>query len=246
MVKAGSFYRIPLSDAIFEAKKYLQIEDTSDDDFLEILAWNAVRFIMPLSNVVSQVKELEVCNGEVELPKNVLRFLWLRICEEKQESEHEQLSPTIPQIRPRFFYYADIQFMNECGCDSDESRVGSYLGVFKVNGNKLVFNKRGSVFFNKVQVAFVGYQVDEAGVFTVTDEVKQAVVYRICSEYSTVHSNKYDNYQKQKWAAQAVSLTNKVKGDDFYEAFRNNIDQIQGISKNWNYPMMVSRQRSRY
>jgi hypothetical protein len=237
-VKAGTYYRVPLEDAIFEAKKYLKIEDTMDDDFLEILAWNAVRHIMPLSNVMFDVQKLPVCGGVVQLPKNVLRFLWFRICEPKT-------SENVPTTFSRSFFYADLPFLKNCGCDSDES-VKNGLNVVSVRDGKLVFRNNGNIYFDHIEIAFVGYVVDENGVFTVTDIVKQAVVYRICSEYSTVNSQKYDNFQKQVWMSKATAMMNKVKGDDFYENFKQNIDQVQGIARAMNYPLTLSRSRARY
>jgi hypothetical protein len=240
-VQAGAFFKIPLSDAIFEAKKYLKIEDTMDDDFLEILAWNAVRFIMPLSSVDTVVEKFEVCNGVVELPKNVIKFLWFRFCNLNTDAN-------VPTTFNNSFIYADIPFLKNCGCGDDiiGANVRNVTNVVRINDNKLQFRFAKNLPSSELEVAFVGYATDEEGVFTVTDDVKQAVVYRICSEYSTVNSQSYDNWQKNTWNAKATAMTNRVRSTDFDAAFRENIDQIQGIARAMNYPLTLSRSRSRY
>lgn len=240
-VSAGAFHRIPLSDAIFEAKKYLQIEDTMDDDFLEILAWNAVRFIMPLSNIKTDVQQFDICNGVVELPKNVIKFLWFRFCNFNSNGN-------TPSTFSNAYIYMDTPFAKAVGCGdcAEDSRVRPVGNIVQINDNKLKFRFKQNLPDDKIECAFVAYETDEEGVFTVTDDVKQAVVYRVCSEYSTVHSSKYDNYQKQKWTAQAIAMTTRVRSTDFEAAFRNNADQIQGVFRSMNYPLTLSRSRSRY
>ncbi len=245
-VEAGTYYKVPLHDVIFEAKQYLQILDnTTDDDFLEILAWRAVRRVNGISSYKTEVRELEVCNGEVSLPKDMFRFLWFRICN-PDAGDHERDGGSNPVANPYNYVYADIPFLNDCGCGQGDNSIQNAYSIVRINNGRLVFNNRRDLVFDKVRIAGIFYNTDKDGVFVVNDNMVPSIVYRICAEYSVVNATKYKPIQIQTWQREAVAQANKVRSNDFKRNFQDNIDQVRAMYRAYNYGPLVSRNRSRY
>jgi len=88
--------------------------------------------------------------------------------------------------------------------------------------------------------------VDDNGVFWINDGIKEAVVFRICNQYSVTHSQKYDNFQKATWRDMAMAQGNKARGDAAMDYFKENIDQIQQMYRAYSYDRVVSRKLSRF
>lgn len=208
----GNHILIPLSNAITEAKRYLKIQDNSDEDTLEILAWNAVRWIAPLSSFGLQTIELKVCNGKAELPNHCIRYLWYhRIfdneCDECQTYVNQ---PFLGQLNLGLAVpYADSIF-------------NAYYHAQVVN-NYLDFGC--NVEFDAIRVAFMGYHVDDQGVLMITDTTKMAITYKICAEYALMEFEKYGKVQ-QMYERKAVMAGNKVRSIDFSTAFREHKNEI--------------------
>lgn len=239
---SGTYFKVPLQDAIFEAKQYLLLQDTvTDDDFLEILAWRAVRRINGISSYKTEVRELEICNNEATLPKDLFRFLWFRIC------DYDFAQPGTQPMTTMFnFLYADIPFLNDCGCNTGNQNTINAFSIVRINNGKLIFTNKKELGFNKIHLAGIYFNTDDNGVFVLNDNMVPAVVYRICSEYALVHASKYKPIQIQMWQQQAMAMANKVRSDDFKINFQNNIDQVQSMYRGYNYAPLVSRNRSRY
>jgi hypothetical protein len=250
-VQAGTYYKVPLHDVIFEAKQYLQILDsTTDDDFLEILAWRSVREINAISSLKTEVLELEVCNGEVKLPTNMFRFLWFRICQ-PLTSDGDNFPNTQPQSAFLNYIYADIPFLNEeCGCEIQEgggsNPAYNYQSVVRINNGKLIFSNKRFIFFNKIRLAGIFYNTDSSGVFVVNDNMVSAVVYRICYKYILANIKKYDRMQLNEYKGLMIAQANKVRSNDFKRNFQDNIDQVQAMYQAYNYAPLISRNRSKY
>jgi hypothetical protein len=250
--ESGTYFRVSLQDVIYEAKQYLQILDTTtDDDMLELMAWRAVKRLNAQSSLKTEVKELEVCNGEVTLPKNLFRFLWFMICGPMNRETEGGFPGGQPTTYFQNYIYVDTPFLNEmCNCGITEGEGNyppvNYQQAVRINNGKLIFSNKRFIYFDKIRLAGIYYETDSNGVLTVNDNMVPAIVYRICSEYATVNVKKYTPEQRQLWRAQAVSMGNKVRSDDFKINFQNNIDQIQSMYRAYNYSPLVSRNRSRY
>lgn len=250
--QSGTYFKVPLSDVIFEASQYLQIKDTNTDgDFLEILAWRAVKRLNAISSLITDVKTIKVCNGEAILPTNLFRFLWFTVCQPDATSLTVDGTNSNPVAYPVNFIYVDTPFLSEsCGCDLDceggQFTPVNYQTVVRINNGKLLFSNKHFLYFDKIRVAGIYYATDSNGVFVVNDNMVPAIVYRICHEYAVVNIKKYDKYQIEDWRRQALSMSNKVRSDDFKMNFQNNIDQVQAMYRGFNYAPLVSRNRSRY
>lgn len=240
-VKGGVFNMIPLKDAITEAKKRLKIGMTSDDDdFLEILAWNAVRDIGALSSFVMKVDKIKVCNNRVELPPLCAKFLWFKICAEGESQDEDGLNK--PSVGSGAVIFANMPFFNSCGSEA----VGNFTNaanVVRINDGHLEFNNQSQYHFDHVLVAYLGYNTDEDGVFRISDTTKPAVVYRICAEYLL---SEKDYAGSQLYSRKASAAKNYAKSIDWKTEFENNIDQINAMFRAYNYSHVVSRNRSRY
>lgn len=208
--QGGNHILIPLSNAITEAKRYLKIQDSSDDDTLEILAWNAVRWIAPLSSFGIQTLDIDVCNGKAELPNHCIRFLWYhRISDNHCDTECThvnqpfmlQLGLSIPMSNSIYNAYHHVQVINnylDFGCNVD---------------------------FDKVRVAFMGYHVDDQGVLLITDTTKMAITFKICAEYCLMEFEKYGKVQAI-YDRKAMLAGNKVRSIDFSTDFREHKNEI--------------------
>lgn len=240
----GAYYNISLNDAIYEAKMHLKILNDSEDDFLEILAWNAVRNIGAISSYTTQVRRLKICEGRASLPSNMKRFLWFRIV-----WPADYVQNNTPSALNWNFMFADIAFLNQCGFDDNNEQANSLYNAYnvvRINNNQLQFSNRRNIFFDELDVAFIGYNVDDNGVFWINDGIKEAVVFRICNQYSVTHSQKYDNFQKATWRDMAMAQGNKARGDAAMDYFKENIDQIQQMYRAYSYDRVVSRKLSRF
>lgn len=223
-VRSGNHTLIPLTNAITEAKRYLKIQDTTDEDTLEILAWNAVRWIAPLSSFGLQMKEVEICNGKAELPHNCIRFLWYTRVYPNQPDDPCCFADTntlltafnlaVPSASPIFQAFDLVQVVNnslDFGCHVD---------------------------FDKVRIAFMGYEVDDQGVFLITDLTKQAIVFKICAEYSLMEYEKYGKVQGV-YERKATFAANKVRSIDFSTNFREHKNEVgQMLRAYWYSPIV--------
>jgi hypothetical protein len=244
-VVGGEYHKISLKDAITEAKMYLKIKDTSDDDLLEVLAWNAVRKIAPLSSFTTKLEKVDVCNNKAKLPELCLRFLWFIPCGVDGVDEN---GLAIPTVWSNSFIYVDTPFLTEFGAGfANSGWFTNAQNVVRINNGYLEFANVGGQFFDKIQLAYFGYDTDEDGVFRITDQVKPAVVYRICAEYALINAEN-PVYQRTQgvFERKAVAARNMVKSVDFKNYFQNNIDQINAMYRAYFYAPLVSRNRSRY
>jgi hypothetical protein len=245
-VQAGSFHKIPLSDAIYQAKQMLLKMDTVvEDDILEIFAWQAVRETKALSSFITEVREFEICNGEVQLPKYLFRFLWFRpCCSAEFLAEQEENENNVPTSGGWYYLYVDTPWLNSCGCDvATNGNFSNLPGVIRINNDKLVFNGTRDYNFDRVQIAGIYYNTDENGVFVLYDHHVPNIVYRICAQSLLMHNKMA---QSREYRNLATAAGNGVRSTDFTQNFQQNIDQIQNMYKAYNYAPLVSRNRSRY
>lgn len=235
MIDTGSYNKVSLQDAIFEAKHYLALQNsTVDDDFLELLAWRAVKSVNAISLTHLSTQDIPVKNGVAMLPKHLVRFIWFRVCGGMNVDSQ--------------FIYADKKFYHsDCGCDisSAGQNVRWADSVVSINGNRIEFNNVDFINFTHIQVFGIFYDTDADGMFLIPDELVQPVVYRICHEYAIVNIKKYDKYQIERWGRQSVASGNKARSDAFKRNFQNNIDQAQSMFRAYNYAPLVSRSGAR-
>jgi len=223
-VRAGNHTLISLSNAITEAKRYLKVQDTSDEDTFEILAWNAVRHISPLSSFGVQQQEVDVCNGKAELPRNCIRFLF-----------YTRLYPN--QVEDTCCF-ADIPLLQgfSFGIPS-ASPIFQAFEFAQVVNNSLDFGC-SVLDFDRVRIAFMGYHVDEQGDFLITDATKEAVVYRICAEYALMEYEKYGKVQ-QMYDRKATFAANRVRSIDFSTNFHEHKNEVgQMLRAYWYSPIV--------
>src|SRR3990167_4297774 len=114
---SATFNTISVEEVIWRAKIQLRVQNTTEhDDYLEIMAVEALNSLNALSQLVKSNCCLNITGHSAELPKNFVRYLALKI---KIESD-----TTNDPIQNQLFsgcqmaLYADTKFLSSCGCDS--------------------------------------------------------------------------------------------------------------------------------
>lgn len=227
-VQGGVFNLIPLSNAITEAKRYLKIQDTTDDDTLEFLAWNAVRWMAPLSSYGIQHHRAEVCNGRAKLPNECISFMWYTICcPDSEEGDN--------------CCYVNSPFLAQCGVGTPTaSTLCDAYRIVTIRDGYIDFC--GVVNFEHIDITYMGYKTDDDGVFMITDTTKVAVSYKICAEYCLMEFEKYGKVQ-QTWERKAMFASNKVKSIDFSSDFKLHANEVGAMLRAYYYPKTVTGTR---
>ena len=78
-----------------------------------------------------------------------------------------------------YLYYADIPFLNRCGCGTN-GWAGSSR-TYQVQGNTLVVGCQGG----KIEMCYLAYKTNDSGELSISSEMMQAAAYFLCEEYAT-------------------------------------------------------------
>jgi hypothetical protein len=211
-----------LSDAIFEAKRKLGIQQTTiHDKDLSTMAQRSLLRMNNLSSIVIKNETLDVVEGIAPLPSDCLKFISLRYCGQDGVAFGA--------------YVSDFAYLSECSCGVDGINQ-SYGGIVMINDRNITFKDIVNA-PSKIKIAYRGRTTDENGLILIKNHVVEAVTMFICWQFAEENShlptygNKYQYYEQQ-WKA----LSGRVVSLDARESFNNNYASMVSLS----HPRIIS------
>lgn len=215
----GNYNKVPLDEAITEAKVMLRISETTvHDNDLAIFAQRALIRLGNLKQFEVENEVLDVVDGEVVLPEHLIRILALRYCNDENESYG--------------ITYADFSFMNQCGCTlTGESEL---LGNVVMINNGVLAWKYPANAPTKIRMAYTKRITDSDGFIAIYDYMVDAVKFYICWNFATMFIDKYPQWQiwKKEWKAQH----DRVISIDAFNSFQDNFGKVVRAS----HPVIIS------
>lgn len=151
----GYYDEISIEEVIARTRMQLKLNDGSWDSFLEVTIREALRELRAPSVIVKQQCTLEVVDGKAKLPSGFWRLLELRL-------NNQPVTDPITGVTTNQCYsylYADTKFLSNCGCTTDG--VLDFMKTFQIAKGYIWFPD-GTI-AEEVQMAYMGYNVDEKG-----------------------------------------------------------------------------------
>lgn len=212
----GKFSTISVEEIITRASLQLRLQDSSESDFLSILAFEAISSIGALSCYVKQQCEIDVCDGRAKLPKNFQKFIAIRV------KGTADTGAEVCQMQ----FYADRKFLSDCGCSNTNNSVNTsvfdFNQSFQIVNGYIIFHNSPNV--DSVTLAYLGLNLDTEGNHIIYEEYERAVSNYICWQFATSLKNEYPESRIRSWQKNWVMQKQYVKGiyakEDFVETKR--------------------------
>ena len=228
----GYYNTISISDVISRAKMSLRLNTSENDLFLEVLGREALGSLSALSQLSKKQCCLTFEGQSAKLPDDFVRYLAFKVDIENTATNN----PITDQILNgcQMFLYADANFLEECGCNSNGA-LGWTTGGFQITDGYLHFNSSNTIASNTL--AYMGLNLDDKGKPVVYERYERAVAAYMCYKYAMSFSEDFNQYvineYKKEWTAQKSLMV----GRDAARSFQNEKREIQNM---WN-AMLVSR-----
>lgn len=212
----GNYTYISTDIAIEVAKMMLELDNTFEfDDDIE--KWVNIR-LMTMGGVDSfqiQQKTLDVVDGIAEMPSGINRILGLRFC----SSEGMPFGVT----------YIDADFMDTCGCRSDDAYT--FGGLFTIVGNNIKFLNPASA-PEKVRIAYKGYVTDKDGLIMIKDYMAYGLACFASYQIALTHTDRYNAMQIGEYKKNFIAQGNMIRSRQALEKFmRSGLQNEQLFSK---------------
>ena len=199
-------------EIISRIKAELRLVDTSEHDlFLEILIREGLASLNCLTQLQKKQCTLIMEDGKFKLPNDLVSFIALR-----------------PKCSDDKFIYADLDFLNKCGCD-----ITGLSGLYGVQIQK------GFIFFNsnleieEADIVYMGLWIDENGKRVVFERYERALTAYACWKFSRSWFENYNQYIMQEYKNEWILQRDKLKAEDVQKDFELNKRQISEIFRAW-------------
>lgn len=208
------YEEIGIDEIIARTKVQLRIATTTEhDDTLELFISEGLDSLDCSSQLVKKQCCIDVCDDHMaKLPKGFVRFLGLRpIC--SSGSANNRSSNII---------YADISFLHKNSCST--SGLCDYRDGFQINKGYIHFNSDFTA--DKIDIAYLGLNVDEFGRTLIYKRYERALMNYACYQFSMAFKEEYTNYQTDMWNRTWVEQRTKIIGEDIVNDFMNDRYEI--------------------
>lgn len=222
------FSQISVEEVIARAKMSLRLSDSSSDDFLAVLCYEALGSLNALSQLVKKQCSLTFEGQTAKLPVDFVRYLALRL----DTAADTTNDPIQNQLLNgcQMYLYADINFLTQCGCDASGATDWNRGGFQIVNG---FIHLNSNVEVLEATLAYMGLNVDDKGRGLIEERYERCLSAYMCYKFSLAwidDTNQYViNEYKHEWMAQK----SKMIGIDSAQSFQNEKRQIQNMWSAW-------------
>lgn len=216
------YKEISVSEVISRVKVQLRQLDTSNDSMLEMLIYEGLDSLDCSSQLVKKCSELEICDGVAKLPKDLVRFLGMRLpCDATTT-----INPTTGQTTSnnQFFIYADTDFLHNI-CDT--TNMSAFPNFFQINKNFIHFNS--TVSFDEVVIAYLGLNTDEFGNTMIYQQYERALMAYACYMFLLSFKDEATNYQIDQYRKTWVEQRNKIIGENRMREFEQDKIEIAAL-----------------
>ena len=220
---------IRVEDIISRAKIQLRISNTTEhDNYMEIMAYEALNSLNALSQLVKKQCTLIFNDNRSTLPKDLVKFLALRI--NNVQNNQTGNDPIATQIFSQFqvAVYADTDFLRTQGFNTGiwGNNLFPFSNGFQINNGNIIFNFPVDVAeIIDAEIAYLGLNTDEDGKDIVYERYERAVASYICYMFSLSWAEKFNQYVINEYKTQWIFQRDKIKGQDIARDFQ--ADKIQ-------------------
>lgn len=222
----GRFTTITVDHVLARIKMQLRISDTSNDDYFQVLIFEAVRHIDALSIFVKKQAKLCIVDGKAQLPCDFYRLLAMR-------GKSNGICGT--QV------YIDRNFLNDCGCEVTNSLtttttavidgvpvIQSFSPTFQFNNNIMYVGSNNDA--DEFEMAYMGLNQDKHGTFLIYEDFERALMSYACYMYClSDNTGMYNQYQIEDYKRTWINQKEWLKGIAFANDFQNNKYKIKEI-----------------
>lgn len=233
----GRYDTISMEQVISRIKMKLRLTDSSNDDYLNVLACEALDSMNAASQQGKFECPIKVCDRTAKLPKGIIKFLAARIpCDTENAATNDPITNQLINWNKQYpLIYADVTFLNQCGCNT--SGMIPYANTIEINNGHIHFNSDMNI--DEITVAFLGLRVDEFGNSIIFQRYERALTNYACAEYADSFKEDFTEGQIQRWNATWVAQKAKIEGEDRMNNFENDRFEIAALANG----LMVSRNR---
>lgn len=238
----GRYDTITMNQVISRIKMKLRLIDSSQDDYLNVLACEALDSMNAASQQGKFECPIKVCGQTAKFPKGIIKFLAARIpCSEDQNITNDPITNQLFNWQKQQpLIYADTTFLNQCGCDTTGMLPYNYANTIQINNGYLHFNRNMEI--DEITIAFLGLRVDEFGNSIIFQRYERALTNYACAEFADSFKEDFTEGQIQRWLATWVAQKAKIEGEDRMNNFENDRFEIAALANG----LMVSRNRLLY
>ncbi len=229
----GNYDVISLSAIVASAKIRLKIETTDGDNFLELMANEAIRHLDALSIFTKQICKIQITDNRSELPCGFNKLIGLRVS-----------SPTLNGDTCHSLIYANLPFLTECGCDADNQWFVSGFGAFEIADGQIWYHSIASSYQyidssgvtqtvyttpTEATIAFTGLNVNEQGEMICYARYERAIAAYLCYRYAEQNFNEYPAAIREGFKEEWKAQKKWIKSTDFQDNFRMERPQIAAV-----------------
>lgn len=225
---------ISIEQVISRIKLKLRLQNTTEfDDMFETLICEGLDSLNASSQQGKFECEVEVCGQTAKLPKGLIRFLAAQLPCDASVTNNPINDQTINLQRQIPMIYADLTFLNQCGCNVTGWRP--FTNTIQINNGHIHFNMDLGV--DKIVIAWLGLKVDEFGNSVIFQRYERALTNYACAEYADSFKENFTEGQIQRYYATWVAQKSKIEGEDRMNDFQNDRVEISFLMSR----LLVSR-----
>jgi len=219
-----TFSYIKVDEIVARAKMQLRLGDASHDDFLSVLAQEALNSLNALSQLVKKQVCLTFEGTTAKLPQDYVRYLALRL----DTANDTTNDPIQNQLLNgcQMYLYADTAFLTQCGCDASGATDWS-RGGFQINAGYIHLNSEVEVL--EATLAYMGLNVDEDGKAIIEERYERGVSAYICYMFSLAWVEKTNQYVIEEYKNIWMAQRGKIIGRDAAQSFQVDKRSIQNM-----------------
>lgn len=226
------FEEIGIGQVVSRAKIQLNLTNTSDyDDFLEMMVFEAMGSLGVLSMLKKQECPLSITDGTAKLPDNFVKLIAIAANVNVDTESNDPITSEIAQCG--LLLYADVPFMNSCGCNDGGNGFGFNAFNFPFQSYQL---NNGYVHMNcpsgtvtNAHVAFYGTNTDKHGKAMIFSRYERALWNYACWMFTMAHAEDFNQYIIESYAAVWRAQRSMIGAQDVRFSFENEKREIQNI-----------------
>ncbi len=209
----GRYSTISVNEVLTRAKLQLRIFDSSQDDYLQILIYEALRHVDALPMLIKKQEKLCVSEGRAKLPCDFNKLLAV-ITETQCEDGGKNVCTQ--QI------YIDKPFLREC--DIKCNSFDDYSGTMQINAGYLFLSN-----VDEVHIAYMGLNTDKDGNLVIYEDYERALMNYACAMFMMAFSENYNQYLIDRHNRTWIAQKNWLRGEAVRNDFDNTKFQIKKI-----------------
>lgn len=223
---------ISVNSVVARAKVQLNKTNTSDyDNFLEMMVFEGMGSLGLLSQMKKDECPLNVTDGIAKLPDNFIKLICIAADVNSQPIDNDPIANQVAQCG--LLLYADVPFMNGCGCCDGDS--GFWYNAFNfpyqsyqiVNGYVHMNCPTGTI--TNAKIAYYGTNTDKEGKDIIFSRYERALWNYACWMFTLANAKDYNQYVIENYADTYKAQRAMLKAQDVRFSFELEAREIQNI-----------------